>query len=383
MRYQTLKMLGFPALLMLGAILALAQPAKARYWDVGTTWTVITTATGGGNFLADVVYNAGSVTVATNVAFDDSTGNFNGGAFQFSYNYDLLELHTGSSSGDNITVSSGYAALVIGFDGNDVILGAVDMALTAVGGDGADQITSRSMAGTGPDILWGDNEATDSEYGPNSSPGGDIITAGGDIAWMYGGGDQDLMAGGPEADHIYGEDGDEVLITGGAGDDLIVGGAGADNIRGGDGNDTIHGEDNDDFLRGGNGDDTINGGNGDDCLDGGDGTDTLNGNAGTDFLNDVDVTVFGSDTLDAGSGSALIICRDGNQNSTSDTFDDHGNAGWLNYTDNTDTQATGSNPGSPGATFPTAYSGMDPFFSFANEWWKDFSIGGIYADTRN
>ncbi len=71
-------------------------------------------------------------------------------------------------------------------------------------------------------------------------------------------------------------------VNGGSGDDVLTGDSGNDTLNGGDGDDTLNGGDGDDTLNGGGGNDTLNGGGGNDTLSGGEGHDTLIGSSGID-----------------------------------------------------------------------------------------------------
>ena len=71
-------------------------------------------------------------------------------------------------------------------------------------------------------------------------------------------------------------------VTGGSGDDVLTGDSGNNTLNGGLGDDTLNGGGGDDTLNGGGGNDTLNGGGGNDALNGGGGNDALNGGSGID-----------------------------------------------------------------------------------------------------
>ncbi|MCX7418660.1 MAG: Ig-like domain-containing protein [Planctomycetia bacterium] len=94
----------------------------------------------------------------------------------------------------------------------------------------------------------------------------------------------DSLSGGNGTDTLIGLGGNDTLL-GGDGNDVIIGGLGDDSIRGGDGNDGITGDAGNDVIDSGNGDDTVSGGDGNDSVFAGNGQDSLTGNAGDDTLN--------------------------------------------------------------------------------------------------
>ena len=141
-------------------------------------------------------------------------------------------------------------------------------------------------------------------------------------------------------DDIYqGTSGNDVPSSGGAGNDVLFGGAGNDTLgggtdldvlMGGSGNDDLNGGTGRDVLDGGTGDDMIIGGSGADTLIGGGGSDDLRGNAGDDVFrftgaqhgdvynvqggddNDtIDLTEFGSGTVDDDGSTIVVDLGDG------------------------------------------------------------------------
>lgn len=233
-------------------------------------------------------------------------------------------------------------------NGNDTLLGSLDLVATLRGGDGNDTITSTApadiiLAGDGDDTVTGGagNDSIDAGDGADQVTGntGDDTIIGGDGADILSGGDGldsilggdgsdvitgdagiDTIDGGSGSDVINGNDGDDSLL-GGIGDDMIFGDAGLDFINGGDGNDVLNGGVDDDQLFGSSGDDVLNGDEGDDLLHGGLGNDTIQGNDGADHIfgggghddisgGDGDDSLFGNsgnDTIIAGAGSDLLV----------------------------------------------------------------------------
>jgi len=169
----------------------------------------------------------------------------------------LIDLSTIDSS-----VFTGLTSVVInGGDGNDTLLGTVDLNDTLIGGDGADILIGQS----GSNLIDGGD-------------GNDIITGGDE-----GAGSGDRILGGDGKDSITSGDGDDTIdagtglngLNGGDGNDLLLGGTSQDTILGGAGNDTLLGNAGNDVLMGDAGDDLLNGQTGADTLGGGDGDDTI------------------------------------------------------------------------------------------------------------
>jgi Ca2+-binding RTX toxin-like protein len=176
---------------------------------------------------------------------------------------------------------------------------------------------SEVMATTGPDLIWGTNDA-DRLSGLagndtiNGLGGNDAISGGDGDDWLNGGDGQDNLTGGAGSDRLDGGDFGDTL-DGGLGDDTLDGGAAklvqADTARyasatagvtvrldvtdaqdtGGAGIDTLlrienlEGSAFNDYLSGDAGDNLISGGGGNDTLWGGSGgVDTLDGGSGVD-----------------------------------------------------------------------------------------------------
>ena len=189
---------------------------------------------------------------------------------------------------------------------------ATNIALSLVGGDGADTLLSGGQmdtidGGAGNDSLDG-GAGNDSLVGgadddiAKGGAGIDTIDGGAGNDSIEGGADGDTLIGGTEDDTILGEDGDDNIdggtgadsLDGGAGNDTITGGDGGDEIAGGSGQDsldgggdadTIDGGADNDVVLGGSGTDVVAGGDGDDSVDGGADNDTLSGGGGMDTLN--------------------------------------------------------------------------------------------------
>ncbi len=200
----------------------------------------------------------------------------------------LIDLSTIDSS-----VFTGLTSVVInGGDGNDTLLGTVDLNDTLIGGDGADILTGQSGsnlidAGDGNDIITGGDETAGAGDSILGGDGKDSIASGdGDDTIDAGDGD-DTVDSGAGGDFVDGGIGNDSLLAA-SGDDTVTGGAAArggdDTIDGGSGNDCLFGGTGDDSLLGGPGDDLVKGHGGDDTLNGGGGADTLNGGSGDDLI---------------------------------------------------------------------------------------------------
>jgi Ca2+-binding RTX toxin-like protein len=215
---------------------------------------------------------------------------------------------------------------------------ALDVPLTAFGGDGFDVIT----CGAGDDDVNGGFDA-DWIFG---NAGDDSLVGSAGLDLITGGAGNDTILGESDRDFLYGNDGQDSISGGNDSDDYIEGGNDDDHLEGDEGNDTILGqqgadvllgEDGEDQLDGGTENDSLHGGNQGDVMFGGDGEDYLNGNANGDVLDggednddlvggtgdddlrggaDDDVLTDdpGEDTLDGGDGNDILDA--GNQNDT-------------------------------------------------------------------
>lgn len=178
-------------------------------------------------------------------------------------------------------------------DSHPTVVGTFDH--VAVGGDGAEEITSFSgsdllVGGGGNDIVHGNggddfilgNEGNDRLFGGSGNDtidggdGNDFIDGG-----LPGGGGSTVVVPG---DALYGGAGNDTIL-GGTGRDRIYGGSDADLLKGGDGSDRMFGESGRDTLEGGAGNDTLFGGQGGDRLTGGDGRDFFSYESVQDSLN--------------------------------------------------------------------------------------------------
>lgn len=260
-----------------------------------------------------------------------------------------------TGSGDNTIDLSGVLASaftgltsinVQGGNGNDVIIGSPDLAMTVQGQDGDDSITGGTAddtifggdgndtisgqagndsidAGDGDDVVTGDDGddtilADDGNDTVSGNVGNDSILGGDGLDSLSGNEGLDTVNGNSGADTISGDDGADFLL-GGGGDDLISGGLEGDTIIGNSGADTLSGDDGDDFVDGGNsndsidgneGDDTLNGMAGNDTLDGGGGNDTILGGDGADLAlgdgPDVNIVTFGNDVIRGQGGNDTL-----------------------------------------------------------------------------
>jgi hypothetical protein len=209
---------------------------------------------------------------------------------------------------------------ITGAGGPDRINGSCfgeNSSLVFTGGDGDDEVSAVSCAGSAVDL-----------------------GAGNDIALATG-----TILGGPGRDTLRGRAGNDV-IQGGPGRDLLIPGGGTDAVSGGPDPDTGSYEDrtgaqpvivsldnlpNDgqpgegdnigsdvENLVGGAGDDTLNGDAGPNDIDGGDGGDVINPGGGADFVDGGT----GNDRINARDGAQdRIICGDGNDQAIVDAFD--------------------------------------------------------------
>jgi Ca2+-binding RTX toxin-like protein len=133
--------------------------------------------------------------------------------------------------------------VVMGTDGDDVIVVTYDGYVGVVGGAGNDTIC-------GNDKTWN----------------------------IYGGEGTDDLWAGPHDTDVY------PRLHGGPGDDVLHGNLGGTTLSGEDGNDTIVGRAGPDRISGGGGDDTLDGGGGNDFITDDAGNDTLDGGPGNDEL---------------------------------------------------------------------------------------------------
>ncbi|MDA0282002.1 MAG: FG-GAP-like repeat-containing protein [Planctomycetota bacterium] len=227
---------------------------------------------------------------------------------------DLSGVTAGVFSGlPTINVQSG--------DGNDVIIGSPDLAMSAAGQDGNDTITGSMngdtlSGGDGDDSIIGlagndDIDGGDGDDVVTGDDGDDTVLAMDGNDTVTGGLGNDSIVGGDGLDSLSGNEGDDTLngnsgddtITGDDGMDLIYAGAGNDLVNGGNDSDTIFGNSGADSLFSDAGDDFVDGGSGADSIEGGTGNDTLNGMAGPDTIVGRD----GNDSIRGGSDGDLLF----------------------------------------------------------------------------
>ncbi|MEL6203886.1 MAG: calcium-binding protein [Pseudomonadota bacterium] len=290
---------------------------------------------------------------ATEILFLD------GGTVEGTPNDDLFDVRRGADG------TLGNSGVVLGFAGNDTVLGSSESELidggsgrdfllggddddSLVGGRGNDTLDGQAdddslRGGDDEDSLVGGrgNDTLDGQADDDFLRGGrgDDVLRGGDGAdvldgeWgrdtLEGGADGDQLEGGDGSDELYGEGGND-LLNGELGDDQLSGGNGRDTLRGEDGSDTLDGDKgrdlllggrDADLLRGGEGNDTLSGQQGDDTLNGGKDGDLLEGGRGRDSLIgwSGDDTLDGGtwqDTLNGGGGDDVFILRPGYQTDT-------------------------------------------------------------------
>lgn len=238
-------------------------------------------------------------------------------------------------SGVSASVFTGLPTISVqSGNGDDVIIGSPDLAMSASGQDGDDSITGGSgndtlNGGDGADLISGldGDDSIDADDGDDVVMGGDgndTIEAGDGNDTVDGGLGDDNVRGGDGLDSISGNDGQDTLngnsgddtISGDAGADFLLGGGGADLVNGGDDDDTLLGQSGRDTLLGDGGADFADGGNAADSIEGGTGNDTLNGMAGADTIvgrdgNDVIFGGSGGDSL-FGDSSGTIVADFGN-----------------------------------------------------------------------
>lgn len=279
----------------------------------------------------DLLYAAGEVAVETAIASGSSGLGFS----------ETISLD--SAFGDN---------LLSGEDGDDTLIGSSTNDLLS-GGAGNDVL----VAGQGDDFIAADTayfastsdwtlvETVDQNHrvftlagadtgSTHSTPGADVVFAGGGNDYVIAGGGDDVVYGedgndgidaGAGNDTVFGGDGDDELsgdrdwsviysplfdgadyLDGGAGNDTLFGDGAADILIGGSGNDTLVGDSDEahagnDYLDGESGDDTLHGSGGGDTLIGGSGSDTLYGDGAT-----LSPGAQGNDYLDGGSGDDFL-----------------------------------------------------------------------------
>ncbi|MGH9782639.1 MAG: calcium-binding protein, partial [Terriglobia bacterium] len=281
---------------------------------------------------------------------------------------------SGTASGHVDASAVGYALIIIGDNGNNILTGtAFSDAITGGGGDdrieggaGEDSI----LGGSGLDFIVMLVTAGNTDTIDAGNDGGFLALTGGltnaatvdlnQIDQFTDGGTDTLIQGsfihvdaltvtgfglniiGNDAGNTLSGSGQNDTIDGGTGDDALNGSGGNDTLTGGDGNDFLNGGVDDDNIDGGIGDDDIFGGPGNDVLTGGEDNDSFSGGAGNDAIdggtgNDsVDYSSSGGVTVDlvgtaTGDGNDLLTDIENVAGSNfADTLIGDGNANILN-----------------------------------------------------
>jgi Ca2+-binding RTX toxin-like protein len=285
------------------------EPVLDTVAAVNRTFTINSVANPGDHVID--VANAGGRTIIS----DDGTSAFE--SVEFANPTTSLTLNAGDGN-NTITVGALDAGFAASFtinaeDGDDDLdATATNIALSIVGGDGADRLLGGNLADTIDGGLG--NDTIDGGAGNDSLAGGadnDMVSGGAGTDSIDGGVGNDSILGGADGDTLIGGDDDDTIL-GEDGNDSIFGGNGSDNLDGGAGNDTIVGESGGDSIVGGSGQDSLDGGGDADTLDGGDDNDTVIGGSGTDIVagGDGDDSVDGgsdNDTLSGGGGTDILV----------------------------------------------------------------------------
>ncbi|MFP6765720.1 MAG: hypothetical protein VB858_18970, partial [Planctomycetaceae bacterium] len=262
------------------------------------------------------VLRADAITALTIVTGDeDNSVDLSGVDSAVFLNLNTVSIATGN--GDDVVIGSPDIAISAdGGDGDDVLTGFLGSD-TLIGGDGDDAILGGEGAdsidaGNGNDVVFGE-AGDDTILGDD---GGDTISGGDGDDSLIGHDGNDAINGNTGADTIFGDLGDD-LVDGGDGADRIFGGAGKDTIDGSGGNDTIFGNGGVDSLQGGDNEDSIRGGSSNDEVSGGAGNDLLLGDAGNDTIRggDGDDTAYGAggdDDIDGQLGNDALFGNSGN-----------------------------------------------------------------------
>ena len=200
-------------------------------------------------------------------------------------------------------------------DGNDRAAASLPLAVTVLGGDGADVLTGGQGAdslfgGRGVDQLAGG--AGDDRLSSNAAAGETLD--GGD------GNDRADFSDSASALEVTLADGKVARVTGeplatltaiegvigSKHPDKLHGTPGPDRLEGGNGADLLEGFDGNDYLDGGSGPDTLDGGAGNDNVFGGPGLDHLSGGTGNDRLGTYDSGPNFADVATCGSGNDRV-----------------------------------------------------------------------------
>jgi Ca2+-binding RTX toxin-like protein len=305
--------------------------------QIGTSLTAATTAPSLPNVAASDVTSIVLITGAGNNTIDLS--GVLGSVFT-----NLSTINVQAGNGDDVIIGSTDLAISAdGQDGDDSITGgSADDTLD--GGDGADTIAGLAGndsidAGDGDDVVSGGdgddtiladdgNDTVTGDLGNDNIRGGDgldSVSGNEGLDTLNGNSGNDTISGDDGVDLIFGGGGDD-QVSGGPEGDTIIGNSGADTLSGDDGADFIDGGNSNDSLLGGDGDDTVNGMAGNDTIDGEAGNDTLAGGAGDDrIIGDTESVVaqlFGNDVILGQSGNDTLIGTLGADTITGGTGDD-------------------------------------------------------------
>ena len=244
------------------SLLSLGQPSLAPFWtdaDINK----------GGEIYWDLDPTTGKITVTwLNVAAftGPGTNSFQvvitatgGGDFGVEYIYESIGYTNGYTGHATTGLSNGVTQTLLEGSGDPAVLSAYatnDFDVnTPVGVYGLGFEGGSSFVGDGIVDGTAGNDLINTAY--TGDPNGDRVDAG-------------------DATGFGGTTGDGDFIRAGAGNDTVIAGLGNDAVFGGDGADSV---------QGGYGSDTVDGGIGNDTIDGGSGNDSLEGGAGDDVIN--------------------------------------------------------------------------------------------------
>lgn len=202
-----------------------------------------------------------------------------------------------NNNNPSLTPGGADADLILGFDGDDTLIGHGGDDIL-VGGNGNDEM----IGGAGDDtfVVQDDGDTV------NGGAGIDTIISSIDVNLHPTLNDQ-VVNGSVENARLIGNA--DLNARGNALGNVLMGNAGANDLFGANGNDTLIGGAGNDTLRGGNQDDSLSGGAGDDTLDGGTGEDTavFDGPAGNyQFVFDENGLSSVTDLVGDGGTDALI-----------------------------------------------------------------------------
>ena len=170
---------------------------------------------------------------------------------------------------------------LMGYAGNDTLIGSKVGSSTLVGGLGNDSYNLYNAADV---LVENAGEGTDTIYSYINYTLGANFETGKAMAsglTLYGNALDNSLSAAAGGSILYGEAGNDT-VQGAAGNDKLYGNDGVDRLIGNDGNDWLDGGLGNDILTGGNGADTLLGGDGNDSIEGGTGLDVLTGGFGTD-----------------------------------------------------------------------------------------------------